>query len=243
MDTRTTNWPPPDHPLADPHRNVGDVERWISGGAGAALVTAALQRRTPAAWLLGAAGAALLYRATTGHCPMFAAAGISTADETSTRRALSGPRGIHVDETVTIQRPAAELFRFWRSLENLPRVMRHLESVSTVGNRRSHWVAKGPAGMQVEWDAEIINEVPDKLIGWRSVEGSTIVSAGSVHFDQQADGSTRLWVRFQYEPPGGRLGAWAAWLTGQEPSVQVRRDLEEFKRLVEAGELIDVRTS
>jgi uncharacterized membrane protein len=207
------------------------------------LATGTLHPLTPAAWLLGAAGAALLYRATTGHCPMFAAAGISTADETSTRRALSGPRGIHVDETVTIQRPASELFRFWRSLENLPRVMRHLESVSTVGNRRSHWVAKGPAGMQVEWEAEIINEVPDKLIGWRSVEGSTIVSAGSVHFDQQADGSTRLWVRFQYEPPGGRLGAWAAWLTGQEPSVQVRRDLEEFKRLVEAGELIDVRTS
>jgi uncharacterized membrane protein len=208
------------------------------GSAGAALMGVALQQRRAQTWLLGGLGAVLLYRGATGHCPMYAAAGISTADESSSRRALSGPRGVHVDEAVTITRPAADLYRFWRTLENLPRVMRHLESVTTVGHRRSRWVAKGPAGTTVEWDAEIINEVQDKLIGWRSLEGSTIVSAGSVHFDEQPDGSTRLWVRFQYEPPGGHLGAWVAWLTGQEPSVQVRRDLEEFKRLVEAGELV-----
>lgn len=241
MTLHLRSWPPPDHPMAEPNRNVGSVERWLSLTAGAALVTAAAKRRRPAGWVYGALGAALLYRGGTGHCPVFAAAGISTADETSSRRALSGPRGVHVDEGVTIARPAAELFTFWRQLENLPRVMRHLESVTPLGNNRSRWVAKGPAGMHVEWHAEIINEVEGELIGWRSVEGSTVVSAGSVHFDAQPDGSTRLWVRFQYEPPGGHLGAWAAWLMGEEPSRQVREDLQEFKRLVEAGELVTTR--
>ena len=245
MATRTLSWPLPAHPAAEPHRNVGNVERWLSGIAGAALVGAAVGRGRRSAWALGAlaaGGAALLYRAGTGHCPVFAAAGISTADESSSRRALSGSRGVHVDESVTVAKPASDLFAFWRDLRNLPRVMRHLESVTPLGGSRSRWVARGPAGMQVEWEAEIINEVPDKLIGWRSVEGSTVVSAGSVHFDAQADGRTRVWVRFQYEPPGGRLGAWAAWLTGEEPSVQVRQSLEEFKRLVEAGELVTAHT-
>ena len=101
-----------------------------------------------------------------------------------TRRALGGSAGVTVDESVTISRPISELYRFWRNLENLPRFMSHLESVERITDTLSRWRAKGPAGTDVEWNAEIINEVPDQVIGWRSIEGSDVVIAGSVNFDE-----------------------------------------------------------
>lgn len=100
----------------------------------------------------------------------------------------------------------------------------------------SHWVANGPAGTKVEWDARIINEIDNKLIGWQSLEGSTVATAGSVNFDETEHG-TRVRVHLQYNPPGGKLGAAIAWLFGQEPSIQVRGDLRRFKALLETGEI------
>jgi uncharacterized membrane protein len=228
------SWSPPPHFGSHSRRNISEVERWVSGLGGAALAAWALQRRTPDAWAVGAGAlsAALLYRASTARCPVYAAAGISTADRTNTKRALSGPRGVVVESAVTVNRPASELYAFWRTLDNLPRVMQHLQSVTVLDERRSRWVATAPLGMTVEWDAEIINEVPDKVIGWRSIEGSTVVTAGSVNFDEEA-GGTRVRVRLQYDPPGGKLGAWVAWVFGEEPSVQVEGDLRRFKELME----------
>jgi uncharacterized membrane protein len=153
-----------------------------------------------------------------------------------TRRQLGGDRGIHVDESVMINRPVAEVFRFWRNFENLPKFMRHLESVSMREAGISHWVAKGPAGSKVEWDARIINEIDNQLIGWQSLEGSTISTAGSVNFDEVEVG-TRVRVHLQYSPPGGKLGAAVAWLFGEEPKIQVREDLRRFKALLETGEI------
>ena len=151
-----------------------------------------------------------------------------------TRSDLGGHRGIHVEESVTINRPLSELYRFWRNFENLPKFMEHLESVSMREEGVSHWVAKGPAGMPVEWDARIINEVHDKVIGWQSLDGSTISTAGSVHFDKDADG-TRVTVHLQYNPPGGKLGAAVAKLFGEEPNQTIREDLGRFKQLMETG--------
>ena len=217
--------------------NVSLVERWVSAVAGAALVTAAIRRRNREAWLLGALGSVLLYRAGTGNCFLYSATGISTADSSDTRRALGGARGAHADAEVTIARPIEEVYAFWRRFDNLPRVMSHLESVTMLDDRRSRWVARAPMGTTVEWEAEINNEVPSKVIGWRSLEGSDVVSAGSVNFDMLADGQTRVRVKLQYDPPAGRLGAWIAWLLGEEPSLQIRDDLQRFKQLMEAGEI------
>ena len=151
-----------------------------------------------------------------------------------TRARLGGRRGTNVDESVTINRPIAEVYRFWRNFENLPRFMRHLELVAMREAGVSHWVARGPAGTTVEWDARIINEVDNKLIGWQSLEGSTISTAGSVHFDETDDGTT-VRVRLQYSPPAGKLGSAVAWLFGEEPSQQIREDLQRFKTLLETG--------
>ena len=139
---------------------------------------------------------------------------------------------MHVDETVVIDRPVSEVYRFWRNFENLPQFMNHLESVAVREGGISHWVAKGPAGMPVEWDARIINEVENELIGWQSLEGSTVATAGSVHFRPTSRG-TEVRVHFQYDPPAGKVGATVARFFGEEPTVQVREDLRRLKHLLE----------
>jgi uncharacterized membrane protein len=116
--------------------------------------------------------------------------------------------------------------------------MRHLESVEKVTDTISHWRAKGPGGIVVDWDAEIINEIPNKLIAWRSLERADVVSAGSVNFDDAGPGrGTRVTAHLQYSPPGGRVGAAVARLFGRDAETEVREDLRRFKQLLEAGEV------
>jgi len=218
-------------------QNISDVERWGSIAAGAGLALYGISRRTPGGWLMAGLGAVLVQRGVSGHCHTYGLLGINTAGTGSdTREALSGPRGVIVEESVVINRPADEVFRFWRNLENLPRFMRHLESVERVTDTLSRWRAKGPAGVSVEWNAEIINEVANKVIGWRSLEGSDVVSAGSVNFHPNGPGRTRLRVRLQYSPPGGKVGAAVARLLGRDASVEIRDDLQQLKHLVESGQ-------
>ena len=228
--------------------NVGPVERLLSMAAGGALAAYAMRRRESAGATAALAGAVLLYRGATGHCDVYQALGVNhgnghgkgtgrIADRGSdTRRQLGGARGVHVEEAVTINKPVAEVYRFWRNLENLPQFMRHLESVSMRENGISHWVAKAPAGMTVAWDARIINEIDNRVIGWQSLDGSTISTAGSVNFDDTGHG-TRVRVHLQYSPPGGKLGAAVAKRFGEEPNRQVREDLRRFKALLETGEI------
>lgn len=218
-------------------RNISEAERWGSLAAGAGLALYGASRRGASGWLLAGAGALLLRRGFSGHCETYQAFGINTAGSGSdTRQALSGSRGVIVEESVTINRPAEELYRFWRNLENLPRFMRHLESVERVTETLSRWRAKGPAGADVEWNAEIINEVPNRIIGWRSLEGSDVVSAGSVNFEATG-GGTRVRVRLQYSPPGGKIGAVIAQLMGRDAATEIREDLQQLKQLVESGQV------
>src|SRR5205085_739152 len=125
-----------------------------------------------------------------------------------------------------------------RRLENLPQFMAHLDQVTETSDSRSHWAARGPAGLAVEWDAEIINEVENKVLGWRSLPGSDVATAGSVHFHAARGGrSTQVTVHLQYAPPAGKAGAFLASLFGREPSQTIREDLRHFKQLLEAGEV------
>jgi uncharacterized membrane protein len=229
---------PDDRPLTEQRWvNVGGTERWISMAVGSGLILTALAKRDRNSAIAGLVGGALVYRGASGHCPVNAAMGRNSASGENTRVALGGPRGIHVKDSVTIGRPIEELYRFWRNMENLPQFMNHLQSVQRLDDTRSHWVARGPAGMRVEWDAEIINEVPNQVIGWRSLPGADVVSAGSVNFDDAGERGTRVSVHLQYDPPAGRLGALFAKLFGEEPSQQIREDLRRLKRIIETGEV------
>jgi uncharacterized membrane protein len=135
-------------------------------------------------------------------------------------------------------RPAHELFHFWRDFENLPRIMRHLELVQVLSPTRSHWVADGPLSLRFEWDAEIITEKENALIGWRSLPGSAVDTAGSVHFTPLAGGAgTEVKVVLKYNPPAGKVGAAIAGLMGQSPDQQIAEDLRTFKWVMEFGRL------
>jgi len=188
-------------------------------------------------WLpVVAVGAATAYALTRrgGHRADGYGTGMIADRGSDTRQQLGGTAGIHVEEAITVNRPVSDVFRFWRNFENLPTFMKHLESVSEREAGVTHWVAVGPAGTRVEWDARIITEVDNRLIGWQSLEGSTISTAGSVNFRESTRG-TEVRVHFQYNPPAGRLGAAVAWLFGEEPHIQVREDLRRFKQLIETG--------
>jgi len=220
-------------------RNISDAEKWISLAAGAGLTIYGISRARRGGWLLAALGGMLLERGATGHCRVYEAFNVNTAGTgEDTRRALGGSAGVHVEEQVAINRPVEELYRFWRNLENLPKFMQHLESVERLTDTLSRWRAKGPAGTVVEWTGEIINEVPNKVIGWRSIEGSDVANAGSVNFDEMGTGQTRVRVRLQYSPPGGKAGAAVAKLFGRDAATEIRADLQRFKQLVETGEKV-----
>ncbi len=151
---------------------------------------------------------------------------------------------MHVTKVITVNRPADEIYRFWRSFENFPRFMHYLESVQTNGDGRSHWRAKGPAGKTVEWDAEIVEDRPNELIAWRSVEGSEVENAGSVRFVRAPGGrGTEVHVELDYNPPGGAVGAAVASLFGKEPAQEMSADLRAFKQMMELGEVVQSEAS
>jgi uncharacterized membrane protein len=144
-----------------------------------------------------------------------------------------------IETCVTINHPHDELFAFWHRFENLPKFMKHLESVHETGDRRSHWVAKVPAGGPVEWDAEIVEEENGRMISWRSLPGSQVSNAGTVWFDDAPGGrGTIVRVQMEAEPSGGGAVAHALG-KALEPLTtrQVHEDLRRFKNLMEAGEI------
>lgn len=213
--------------------SVGALERWAALGVGAALAVYGVNRRSVSGAFFVAASAPLLYRSLIGRWPPILDA-LAPSDDT--RVALGGDRGIHVYDAIRLELPVDEVYAYWRRLENLPRFMTHLESVTDLGNGRSHWVAQGP-GMPVEWDAEIINDDTNELIGWRTLEGSDVVSAGSVRFKPTGSGETMVHVHLQYEPPAGKIGATLAWVFGYDPAQTISEDMRRFKALMETGEV------
>ena len=239
MDTMELQFPDdPQEQSVRAGRNISETERWVSMAAGAGMALYGLTRARTSGLVLAGLGAWLVKRGMTGHCDTYRLLGFNTAGTgEDTRQALGGPAGVIVEESITINRPVSELYRFWRNLENLPRFMSHLESVERITDTLSRWRAKGPAGTTVEWNAEIINEVTDQVIGWKSIEGSDVVSAGSVNFEEAGGArGTRVRVRLQYSPPGGKVGDAVARLIGSDAATQIRQDLQRFKQLVEAGE-------
>jgi uncharacterized membrane protein len=219
--------------------NVGTPERWLSVIGGGALTVYGLTRGSPGGLALAALGGACVYRGLSGHCPMYETLGLTTAGEHhGPATSVRAGHGFKVERSVTINRSPEELYHFWRNLQNLPRFMSHLESVRNEGNLRSHWVAKAPLGYRVEWDAEIITDRPNELIGWRSLLGSTVDNAGSVHFVRAPGGrGTEVRVSLKYDPPAGKVGATIARLFGESPEVQVEEDLRRLKQVMESGEV------
>jgi len=136
------------------------------------------------------------------------------------------------------KKPGARASAVARAFANLPRIMANLDEVQVLDSRRSRWIARGPGGVGVEWEAEIINEVPNELIAWRSTSG-TVDHAGSVHFEPGPGGrGTIVRVSLQYDPPGGTAGHAIAALLGSDAGSRIEEDLQNFKRMMESGEAV-----
>jgi len=218
--------------------NVHPVERAASVIGGGLLAFAGLRKRSVGGGVMAATGAEMLRRGLTGKCYLYQALGMRTAATGQGEKTTSVPYelGVRVSESITIDQPRAAVYAFWRELTNLPKFMKHLKSVENRGGNRSHWVVEGPAGVDVEWDAEIVSEVQNKRIAWRSLEGSSVDSAGSVRFRAAKRGSaTVVEVNLQYNPPAGAVGAWVAKILGSDPHREIRADLGSLKNHLEAS--------
>jgi uncharacterized membrane protein len=217
-----------------PLPNVGMPERIGSAIAGLALFSLGVKFRGVLGGVLTLLGAYIIHRGVTGRCEGYRRLGIDTTGN-SDRRGVPENVGVKVEKSVEVRRSPMELYHFWHQLTNLPEIMPHVISV-TLQDSRSHWVVAGPAGKQVEWDAEFINEKPGELISWQSLPGSQVQSAGSVRFDSIGDGqSTRVRVVLEYLPPAGRAGALVARLLGVAPDQQLEIDLRRFKERMESA--------
>ncbi len=200
---------------------LATVERWASLIGGGALTAWGIKRvvdhRTPGSIGMTAVGGLLLAN---GFLPR------------------ERQRGVHLETSFTINKPAEELYRFWRNFENLPRFMNHLESVKTTGARTSRWTARAPAGASFSWDAEITDERENQWIAWRSLPGSQVDHSGSVRF-RQAPGNrgTEVTVAINVEPLGGPVANYLAYVLGPVPERQIREEIRHFKQLTECGEI------
>jgi uncharacterized membrane protein len=237
-ESRRNEWP------RDDHTNVGSGERVASVAAGSLAVALGLSRGSLPGLVIAAVGGALVYRGATGQCPMYSALDINTNQpepnsENAVREELDA-RGIHVEQSMLINRTPGELYQYWRNFENLPGIMTHLQQVRVIDDKRSHWVAKAPriAGGSAEWDAEITADEPNARIAWRSLPGSEITCAGEIRFvPGMGDRGTDVHVSMDYVPPAGKLGHWIATMFGESPRRQMHEDIRNFKRLMEVGEI------
>ena len=170
-----------------------------------------------------------------------AVAGVSALDVYCGKQLKNNSNGHHavkITRSLIIERSAEDLYDFWRHLERLPHIMSHLESVEQRDGNRSHWVAKAPAGMKAEWDAEITADIPNQVIAWKSLPGADVDNAGSVKFEPApGNRGTLVTVTVEYTPPGGVLTAKASKLFGKSPEQEIEVDLREFKQLMETGEI------
>ena len=201
--------------------NWSPAARVVAGGAGAALMLAALRARGGLCALLGVSGGALLARA--------------AANRDLASLLGFGRRGISVQKTIYVAAPVERVFDFWTDYQNFPRFMHHVRDVRPMADNRSHWVVAGPAGVPVQWTAEVTRVLPGELIEWRSISDSDVRHEGAVRFVATSDGGTRLSVHLSYLPPAGAFGHAVATMFGADPKSEMDADLMRMKSMIETG--------
>lgn len=215
--------------------NVGRIERFISGAAGAYFLGCAL--RGPGKSKLATLGSvilggALMKRSVTGKCEVYSALGVSTH---------SAPGTVNIHHTVTVRAEAPRLYEFWRDFNNIPQFMRHIESIQMLDSGRSRWEMHGPLGSTFSWEAEISAERQNEYIAWHSVENAELENVWSVQFIPNQRGETKVVVHVRYAPPAGKVADALGRFLGADPSAEVAAGLSRFKQLMEAGEMATTR--
>ncbi len=208
----------------------GRVASIVAGSLMASTALGQLGKRPFSSFFKLAVGSYLLYRGLSGNCP------VSAAIEDRVGRHT---QAINIRTSLHIGKSKEEVYAFWRQLGNLPLFMRHLEKVTERDSQHSRWTAKGPGGVgSIEWEAEIVKEEPGRLLGWRSIAGSQVATAGRVTFEDAPDGGTYMKVMVTYRPPAGHVGTGLAWLLNAAFERIVEEDIERFKVFMETGEIV-----
>jgi uncharacterized membrane protein len=205
--------------------NVNDEERLLSSFTGGLMLAQALMgNRNP---LKMAAGGYLLYRGLTGHCSAYAQMNKIKNEDANE---------VTISTSLTVNKPVAEVYAAWRELENLPDFMTHLESVTVTGNKTSVWKAAIPGGLgTVEWQATIVEDLPNERISWRSNEGATIQNEGTVNFKSVGYGATEIVVGLAYSAPAGKIGEGIARLLNPVFERMILQDIANFTQYIETG--------
>lgn len=223
--------------------NVNAVERGVSVTLGVALLAfAGAQRRPLASLVLAGFGAYFAHRGITGRCAMYDALDYGSLNDDEDDRLDAGAHDdASVEAAITIFRPVDEVYAFWRRLENVPRFMRHVQTVEVIDEVRSRWTARLPGGATVTWEAEILEDRKGELIVWRSLPGSAVHHHGAVRFVQGPPGrGTEVRVSMEFQGPGGVLARTVAWASRRGPEIAVADDLRRLRQLLEAGETATV---
>jgi uncharacterized membrane protein len=215
--------------------NVNSVERMISTGLGGVLLLRSLSHLSLSGTL---ASAVLLARGISGHSYLYQVLGVNTANE---RRGVTGERIADIPEvqrSITIRKPAEELYRFWRDPQNLSKIMGRFVEVTKISDDRTHWQVRAPFGLHMEWETQIVEDRPGEVLRWESLGIAQMANEGEVRFrPAPKDWGTETTFRFRFEPPGGRAGSIAARRLGLVPRVLTEKALRRFKSLAETGEL------
>jgi uncharacterized membrane protein/osmotically-inducible protein OsmY len=221
LDTMPTQQPKPEQ-LDIMHAHWAPATRVLVGAVGAALIGTGVRAGGLRGVVPRFAGLALILR---------------SATNTEFKRLVgvkAGPGAVDIQKTIKIFAPVERVYSLWTDYENFPLFTSRIHGVHDLGNGRSHWVAKGPLGSTLEWDAEITEMIPNKLLAWKSVAGSLIQNAGIVRFDAEDD-HTRVHIRLSYNPPAGAIGHLVASLLGSNPKQEMDEDLLRMKTYVEIG--------
>jgi uncharacterized membrane protein len=213
---------------------LDNVQRWVVGTGGAAVLWYGLRREGATRWPLFILGSALLYQGVSGQNLLDQVPGVEYVPVV--RQMTSAPTQLRVRKTLTINRPAQELYSYWRNLENLPRFMQHVKSIQTLDDRRSHWVVDVLQKVELEWDAEIIEDRPGEMIAWQTLPDAQLQSMGYVKFVPTARG-IEVSVSMNYEPPSALLGRFVGGGVRFIAEQQIKTEIRNFKRLMETGEI------
>ena len=220
---------------SDRHTNVGDGERVLSAIAGSLLLYFVTKKhKVESALLLG--GGYLLYRAISGHCPVAAVL-------RSSEHHGSQASNINIRTHVIVARPRAEVYAFWRRLENWPLFMHHLENVDELDSNTSAWRLKVPGMGEVRWEARIVKEEKNSELSWHSVQGAAIETTAKINFSDTAGEATRIDVLLSYRVPHGAIGERLGRMLTPAFRAKVYDDIHNFKHYFENVGRSGVRSS
>jgi uncharacterized membrane protein len=205
--------------------NWSPTARLLTVLGGGALIANCLARRDPVSMALSTVGFGLLMRGAT-NMEMKSLLGVG-----------HDCRPIEVQKTININAPVERVFEYWTNYQNFPHFMSNVREVRPTGTGRSHWVVAGPAGVPIEWTAEITEMIPNKLLAWRSIEGSVIDHTGVIHFEPNHNGGTRVHIKLCYQPLIGAIGHTLAKIFGSDPKSEMDADLVRMKTYIETGRL------